>query len=125
VDTRKKILTVEEALRLTGPLALVTGYFDVLRAGHIRDLDVVVQEVGPGGSKLLVVVLPDAAEYLAQRARAELVAALRMVDYVVPAGSGDAARLAETLHCAPVVSLEQADRERSRGLKEHIHGRQA
>lgn len=63
----------------------VTGHFDPLLAEHVRRL---AQSRKPG--QLLVVQVTNPPHpLLAQRARAELVAALAMVDYVV-LGEGDA-----------------------------------
>jgi bifunctional ADP-heptose synthase (sugar kinase/adenylyltransferase) len=123
VDTRKKILTVEEAGRLSGPIALVTGEFDVLRASHIRDLED-VRNHAPKEAALLVAVLPAPGALLAQQARAELVAALRMVDYVVTADPDTADRLSETLMCFPILRMSTADASRGRELKEHVRSRQ-
>ena len=85
MDTRSKILTAGAVLAIPQrPIAIVTGTFDVLRAEHARELE--EARMGTGVAVLLVIVLPRAGEVLPQRARAELVAALRVVDYVVPAG---------------------------------------
>ena len=59
----------------------------MLRAAHIRELDELRRRASP--RKLLAVVLPASVEYLAQRARAEMVAALRVIDYVVIADDAD------------------------------------
>ena len=57
----------------------VSGYFDPLLAEHVRRL---AHRTAPG--QLLVVEIADPpTPLLPQRARAELVAALSMVDYVV------------------------------------------
>ena len=101
---------------------MVTGYFDVLRAEHIRDLRE-ARERAPA-LPLLAVVLPLAGELLHQRARAELVAALRVVDYVVITDEADAAGLIESLEPAVLVRLEGADARRIRQLTEHVHRRQ-
>ena len=74
MDTRSKILSVAAALELRPPVALVTGYFDVLRVGDARELARVRHH------PLLVVVLPLGGDILPPRARAEMVAALRVVD---------------------------------------------
>jgi bifunctional ADP-heptose synthase (sugar kinase/adenylyltransferase) len=122
MDTRSKILTLAQAASLTGPLAMVTGYFDILRAAHIRDLEALRQRAG--GAKLLAVVLPAPGEILTQRARAELVAALRVIDYVVIADAAAAHRLADSLQPVELVRLEAADARRARELREHAHRRQ-
>ena len=122
MDTRSKILNPAEAASLTGPLAMATGYFDVLRAAHIREFDELRRRAG--GAKLLAVVLPCAGECLPQRARAELVAALRVIDYVVIADDAARGRLAGFLKPVEIVRLEAADIRRARELKEHVHRRQ-
>ncbi len=121
MDTRSKILTLEEARSLRFPaLVVVTGYFDLLRADHARELEVVRQRAaGP----LLAVVLPWEEAYMSQRARAEMAAALRVVDYVVAPDVGDAAALVAALCPAEVVRLEAADQRRNRELIEHVHRR--
>jgi bifunctional ADP-heptose synthase (sugar kinase/adenylyltransferase) len=127
MDTRRKILSPAAAVQLAGQLppdslTVVTGYFDVLRAEHTRDLRE-VRERAPA-QPLLAVVLPLAGEILHQRARAELVAALYMVDYVVAIGESDAAGLIECLKPTVLVRLEEADARRIRQLTEHVHRRQ-
>jgi glycerol-3-phosphate cytidylyltransferase-like family protein len=119
MDTRSKILTVAAALELEPrPLAIVTGYFDILRAEHARDLGQVRNH------PLLVAVLPLAGELLPPRARAELVAALRVVDYVVIAAHEEAGPLIESLQPAELIRLEADDALRARQLIEHVHRRQ-
>jgi bifunctional ADP-heptose synthase (sugar kinase/adenylyltransferase) len=116
VDTRNKILTAEAAAALqpARPLALVTGYFDVLRAAHIHELGELRRRTG--AATLLAVVLPLARELLSQPARAELVAALRMVDYVVPTDLAGVDRLRASLQPIELARLENADAKRARDL---------
>ncbi len=81
LDTRTKIIPLQELEeRIRGAASQwITGYFDPLLADHVRGL---AQARKPG--QLLVVEIANPAQpLLAQRARAELVAALAMVDYVV------------------------------------------
>ena len=81
MDTRSKIISAQEAReRLHDrPAHWVSGHFDPLLAEHVRRLS---QHREPG--RLLVVeILTPAQPLLPQRARAELVAALAIVDYVV------------------------------------------
>ena len=118
MDTRSKILSVAAALELPPPVAIATGYFDVLRAEHAREL------AGVRHHPLLVIVLPLADEILALPARAELVAALRVVDYVVTADHADVEKLIESLKPAEFVRLEAADARRASQLIEHVHRRQ-
>ena len=122
MDTRSKILTLEAALQLPRPFTVVTGYFDVLRAAHVRDLDEACA-LAPG-RPLLVAVLSGVATLLDQRARAELVAALRVVDYVVTAEDRDLDRLIAAIPPSHLVRLEAADERRSRQLTEHVRSRQ-
>jgi bifunctional ADP-heptose synthase (sugar kinase/adenylyltransferase) len=87
LDTRSKIVTSEAAREKLGgrPAVWVSGCFDPLLAQHVRWL----RGCAAPGQLLVVEVANPARPYLAQRARAELVAALSMVDYVVLA-NGDA-----------------------------------
>jgi glycerol-3-phosphate cytidylyltransferase-like family protein len=121
VDTRNKILTPARALAISErPVVLVTGTFDVLRAEHARELE----EARFGSvAALLVVVLPGAGEVLPQRARAELVAALRAVDYVVAAGAEELAGFIQALEPVFLVRLEDGDERRVRQLREEIRAR--
>jgi glycerol-3-phosphate cytidylyltransferase-like family protein len=67
-------------LRLRGqPAQWVAGHFDPLLAEHVGRLRQYAKSDGP----LVVEITNPARPLLAQRARAELVAALGMVDYVV------------------------------------------
>ena len=91
MDTRAKILSLESALdqacRLKQKgrtLTVVTGYFDVLLAAHARDLEAV--RMRTGSDCLMVVLLPRTPCLLSDRARAEVVAGLAMIDYVVTDG---------------------------------------
>ncbi len=124
MDTRSKILTPAAALALSParPLVVVKGYFDVLRAAHARELDEIRRRTS--AATLLAIVLPLDHAVLPLGARAELVAALRMVDYVLPGDCEDWNRLASSLGPAETVSLEDADMRRARQLIEHVHRRQ-
>jgi glycerol-3-phosphate cytidylyltransferase-like family protein len=122
VDTRSKILTFAAALEIAArPIAIVTGTFDVLRAAHARELE--EARHWPGVAAVLVAVLPRADELLPHRARAELVAALRTVDYVVAAAPAELEALIQALEPAHVVRLEEADERRRRQLREQILAR--
>jgi bifunctional ADP-heptose synthase (sugar kinase/adenylyltransferase) len=72
----------------------------------------------------LVVVLPLPDPLLPQRGRAEMVAALRMVDYVVTADDAAPDALLASLEPAHLVRLEEAHAARKRQLMEHVHRRQ-
>lgn len=91
MDSREKIVPAEEVIerareaRTRGArVTLVRGYFDPLLAEHARRLS----ELAEGGW-LAVAVADPPAPILPARARAELVAALRVVDCVV-LGDADA-----------------------------------
>ncbi len=92
LDTRTKIISQEDARRrFEGqPARWVAGHFDPLLAEHVRRL----RECRSPDGNLIVEITNPARPLLAQRARAELVAALEMVDCVVlkdgPAASEDA-----------------------------------
>jgi len=95
MNTRAKILSpenlrqrLEEHRRRGEPIVLANGCFDLLHVGHIRYLEGARRE----GDVLVVGVNSDASErglkgdgrpILPAQARAELVAALAAVDYVV------------------------------------------
>jgi len=125
VDTRTKILTPEAlaGFEPARPLLLVSGRFDILRVELARELAGARQRTGAGS--LLVVIRPLADELAPIRARAELAAALRMVDYVFIAENGDFAGLAGTLQPIETISLEEAESQRTRQLIEHVHSRQS
>jgi glycerol-3-phosphate cytidylyltransferase-like family protein len=124
MDTRSKILTLESALALDPPrpLVVVAGLFDVLRTTHVSDLAEARRRTSAGS--LMAVVLRDSESVLNQRARAELVAALCVIDYVLTAQNADLDRIAAALHPIAVVRLEDADRRRVRQLIAHVHSRQ-
>jgi bifunctional ADP-heptose synthase (sugar kinase/adenylyltransferase) len=88
LDTRSKIISLEQARaqELAKSACWVAGYFDPLLAEHVRKLR---EYVAPDRLLIVEVTNPD-RPLLAQRARAELVAALAMVDYVV-LGNGTSA----------------------------------
>jgi bifunctional ADP-heptose synthase (sugar kinase/adenylyltransferase) len=81
LDTRSKIIPLEQARaqQRGKPACWVTGHFDPLLAEHVRRLR---EQVAPGRLLIVEVTNPD-RPLLPQQARAELVAALTMVDYVV------------------------------------------
>jgi hypothetical protein len=90
LDTRTKIISHEDALdRVQGqqqPAQWVAGNFDPLLAEHVR----LLRKYAAPGRRLVVEITNPPRPLLTQRARAELVAALGMVDYVV-LKSGEAA----------------------------------
>lgn len=114
MDTRNKIID----LRARRP-ALVTGYFDPLTAAHVRRLREIRDAHDP-----VVVLLSDPAEpVLDARARAELLAALDMVDYVVLPQERASSALLERTGNWSVFHEEGSDEARFRSLVEHVHRR--
>lgn len=109
MNTRAKILGQEELVtrlaehrRRGERIVLANGCFDLLHVGHVRYLEGARRE----GDILVVAVNSDASErrlkgparpVLPERARAELVAALAAVDYVLLFGEPDVEGLLEAL----------------------------
>jgi len=88
LDTRGKIIDIAAATGIAAAWRsqgvrwkLLTGYFDVLTPDHVRGL--------PEGGPLMAAVLDPPDPLLPTRARAELAAALRMVDYVLLLGGAE------------------------------------
>lgn len=127
MDTREKIIDCQRAVALvahlrgqSGSVKVVTGYFDVLVAEHVRRLC----QIAAGATKLFVVVFDPPAALLTTRARAEMVAALAMVDYVIPAGEKAAEDLLRCFAASEIVREESADVLRAECLKQHVQLRQ-
>jgi D-glycero-beta-D-manno-heptose 1-phosphate adenylyltransferase len=109
MNTREKILPLEklsdilsEERRRGRRIVLANGCFDLLHAGHVRFLEGARRE----GDVLVVAVNSDASErqlkgagrpVLPAEARAQLVAAIAVVDYVVTFEEPDVGRLLERL----------------------------
>ena len=126
MDSRDKIIDCEHAAALVAKLRadgasiqVVTGYFDVLVAGHVRRL----RQIAGKASKLFVVVLDPPAPVLAARARAEIAAALAMVDYVVLAGKQAPEVLLGCFADSEIVREESADLLRAERLNRHVQRR--
>ena len=109
LDTRRKIIASTEAARLAAQGAtVVSGYFDPLLASHAARLG----ELKRG--KLIVVIENPPRAILDARARAEMVASLKVVDYVVESSNG----------LVPDVRLDKEDEGRREQLIAHVHARQ-
>ncbi len=119
MDTRTKILAPDAVPRAA---IVVTGTFDVIRAQDARELAAI--RASRPGLPLIAVVTPLADELLPQRARAELAAGLRMVDYVLITDDAHPDSLLASLHPAEVVRLEAVHADRKRQLMQHVHRRQ-
>lgn len=122
MDTRTKIVSVEsleELRRRAKRLKIVTGYFDPLLAAHVRRLG----ELRRPGETLVVIISEPDRPLLPAAARAELVAALAVVDCVLLAGA-DLEQLLARLKPDELVREEAADEVRRQQLIRHAHERQ-
>jgi hypothetical protein len=101
---------------------LVAGSFNVPGTEQVRQLQQIRMRF-PAGT-LIAAVLPCENELLSQHARAELAAALRVVDYVLivePAGrADDLDRLVDRLQPVAVIRLEEAGLLDLRRLIAHV-----
>ena len=110
MDTRTKIVTPAEAAQLAKGATVVSGYFDPLVASQALRLS----ELKRIGKPLLVLIANPANPILPAPARAELVASLRVVDYVAEADDS----------IQPEFRFEQDDDARLANLIAHVHTRQ-
>jgi bifunctional ADP-heptose synthase (sugar kinase/adenylyltransferase) len=127
VDTRTKVLSHREALAVARrlreegkTLKLVVGYFDPVLAAHARRL----KDAREGAAALAVIIADPPRPILPARARAELVAGLAAVDYVVLPGDEPVEGLVARLDGAEVFRGEAADLELTEELIQHVHSRQ-
>lgn len=98
---------------------MITGYFDPVHVEHARRL----KEFHDGSCN--VIVLADPPQPISpQRVRAEVLAGLASVDYVVLTDGGSAEDVLRSFPNAICVREEDADTERTRRLIEHVHARQ-
>jgi len=110
LDTREKIIDAAQAARIAASGAtVVSGYFDPLVASHAERLSEL-----KSAAKLLVLIATPANAILPAAARAELVAGLRVVDYVSEFTGG----------LTPQIHLEAEDEQRFAALLKHVQGRQ-
>jgi bifunctional ADP-heptose synthase (sugar kinase/adenylyltransferase) len=126
VDTRAKIISVEAAIALAGggrSMVLVTGPFDVLRAVHLERL--ALAHASLPGTLLLVAITAPPHPVLDSRARAEMVAALAMVDYVVCLEEPHIESLLVAFPADRIVRLEAAHEQHMRELIEYVRRRQS
>ena len=120
-DTRGKILSLDRACALAPPAVTFVTHLEILRAAHVQRLEELAAAYP--GKMLVILTDPQAAPPLVPlAARAELAAALRVVDYVIPAPQGAGPVLAK-IHSGVVIHDEQEDTERTRLLIEHVRSR--
>ena len=125
-DTRPKIITLAQAraaaaeqhLAGSPPVAFVT-HMEVLRAAHVLALE----ELAAASSGKLFLILTDPEAPLSPlQSRAEVAAALRVVDYIVPSPEGAGPAL-EAIRPGITIQDEEEDRRRTRQLIEHVRSR--
>jgi hypothetical protein len=121
MNTREKIVTPSalDGLRVT----LVAAYFDPLLDWHAERL----ASLRPTAETLAALVLPLEDELLPQRARAELAAALRVIDYVLIAPGSDRNASEDVIRAvnpAQVFRLDEEDLRRRAELIVHVRSRQ-
>jgi bifunctional ADP-heptose synthase (sugar kinase/adenylyltransferase) len=124
VDTRTKIITPEDACALARGgqhTVVVTGHFDVLLAADVRELGRVRNSL-PDAIVLVALSTPP-RPVLDARARAEMVAALAMIDYVVNLDDGQIESLVAAFPRERVFRLETAHEQRMRELIQHVRKR--
>ena len=112
MDTRSKILSSSEAGQLALRATVVSGYFDPVLAWHASRLQELKAEL-KGGLPLLALIATPPKPILSARARAELVAGLKVVDHVCEAPDG----------IAPHFCLEDEERCKIRELIDRVHSR--
>jgi hypothetical protein len=121
MNTRQKIVG-PEALRGLGA-TLVTAYFDPMLAWHAERL----AEIRPRSRALAACILPLAGELFAQSARAEMSAALRVIDYVLISPGrdpGETDAFIRSLEPSRVIRLEDEDLRRRAELIVDVRSRQ-
>ena len=119
LDTRSKIIGRGEALgriREHAGWVIVTGYFDPVTAEHAR----LFRQISSKYSGIAVFLSDPLHPILPAQARAELLAALRVVDCVVLPQDRGSQPLDPDI---PVLREEEADEARLRKLIEHVHER--
>jgi bifunctional ADP-heptose synthase (sugar kinase/adenylyltransferase) len=126
VDTRTKVINGEAAVeaakrvRASGKrVKLMTGYFDPLLASHARR----IRESAEPGSALFVGICEPPLPILPSRARAELVAALGMVDYVILSEAPASAGLPDGLEPDEIERNEAVDQRLRDALIQHVQSR--
>ena len=120
MDTRNKIVGQASRPVPAEPIIIVTAYFDLLSAALAGEL----KTIRARAATLIAFILPLESQLHPQRARAELAAALRVIDYVVIGDQADLDKLIFTLHPSEVVRLEASDARRRGELVAHVQRRQ-
>lgn len=121
MDTRSKIVSLREALSATSGkrTAIVSGYFDPLQVEHALRL----REIRAGHECVVVLLTDPPAPVLDSFSRAQLVAALDMIDYVVLPQECASSAGFERYGTISVYREEAADEARLERLVRHVHDR--
>jgi hypothetical protein len=121
LDTRFKIVNREAAVeRVRGKqAAIVTGYFDPLQVDHVRRL----KEIRSTHEQVIVLLADPPDPILDSNSRAQLVAALDMIDCVVLPQECASSVDFERAGRISVYREEAADEARFQRLLEHVHRR--
>jgi hypothetical protein len=112
LDTRLKILSVEQSLASLRGCSVFAAYFDILSVPLVRRVIAI-------GKPVVAVVLDPPKPILPARTRAELAASLAAVEAVVPIGE-DAASFLRELEPDNIVHWELEDAQRTARLVEHV-----
>ncbi len=120
MDTREKIIAPDAPIRREGKLCVVVGHFDPVFAPHVRRL----RELATACDTLVVIVTNPNEPLLQNRARAELAAALQVVDYVIPAQDNAVEDILAHLRPDCVIHEQEADSQRAAALAAHVRERQ-
>jgi cytidyltransferase-like protein len=110
LDTRTKIVDAVPAD--ASFLKVIVGYFDPMHSGHVRRL----RELCGRGEHIGVIIDDPNEPILPLAARAELVAALDCVSYVIPA-SGDVPDIPDA------IDDRESDIRRARAFAQHVLAR--
>jgi hypothetical protein len=119
MDTRAKIVSPQE-IAGRGAVAVV-GRFDLLSAALVRDLARLREE--SADAPVVAVTVPAADAVQSLRARAEMAAALAVIDYVLILEATDLEGLLAALRPARIVRREEADARLARELEAHVRNR--
>jgi bifunctional ADP-heptose synthase (sugar kinase/adenylyltransferase) len=101
-------------------LRIITGHFDPVHAAHAR----LLRELHDGSCTVVVLTNSD-QPISSQRARAEVLAGLSSVDWVIPTDGSDLESVLRLFPEAEVIRDEPADAQRTRNLMVHVRSRQA
>lgn len=116
MDTRSKIVTAAHA-SIRPAATLVRGYFDPLSVAHVRRLEKIADA---GGGPVTILLDSPPQPLLPVAARAELLAALHVVGYVVIAEGPTPIEFCG----APIIDETRDDLRRLQELMEHVQRRQ-